>query len=217
MVSLQSRHVRHVATERNNMNTTITTEIIGEAENRSLKVTLGDDIFYLPFKLIAGKWVGFLDISGQFILNECAADFLVDIFEKKGMEFDTIVNPVSKSNALAHAIAVRWAKKHPELTHTVVARKSSDPSNPVQATYKSVTTASMQTLALTADDAAFIKGKKVLLVDDVFGGGGTTKALRELMDRAGAEVAVHAVIGVEEGANFPEDLVYLFTLPVLDK
>lgn len=198
------------------MNTNISTEIVEKNDGRLLKVDLGDNTFYLPFKLIGGKWVGFLDISGQFILNECAADFLVDIFEKKGFTFDTIVNPVSKSNALAHAIATRWAKKHPELTHTVVARKSSDSSNPVRATYKSVTTASMQTLSLTPDDAAYIKGKKVLLVDDVFGGGGTTKALRELMDLAGAEVAVHAVIGVEEGASFPEDLVYLFTLPVLD-
>ena len=198
------------------MNKNIATEIVDLSEGKFLKVTLGDDIFHLPFKLISGKLVGFLDISGQFVLNECAAEILVDLFEEKGMEFDTIVNPVSKSNALAHAIAVRWAKKHPELTHTVVARKSSDPTTPVQATYKSVTTASMQTLALTPDDAAFIKGKKVLLVDDVFGGGGTTKALRELMDRAGAEVAVHAVIGVEEGASFPEDLGYLFTLPVLD-
>ena len=59
-------------------------------------------------------------------------------------------------------------------------------------------------------------GKKVLLVDDVFGGGGTTKALRELIDRAEATVSCHAVIGVEQCANFPEDLFYLYELPVLD-
>lgn len=197
------------------MNNNISTEIIEKAEGRFLKVELGDDIFYLPFKLIGGNWVGFLDISGQFVLIERAADILVEMFEKDGVEFDTILNPVSKSNALAHAIAVRWAKKHPELTHTVVARKSSDASNPVQASYRSVTTPKEQILSLTAEDAEYIKGKKVLLVDDVFGGGGTTKALRELVARAEAEVAVHAVIGVEQGASFPEELYYLFTLPVL--
>lgn len=198
------------------MSQNIVTEIIEKENEKFLKVTLGNDDFYLPFKLLGGKWVGFLDISGQFSLIERAADILVDIFEESGVTFDTILNPVSKSNALAHAIAVRWQKKHPELTHTVVARKSSDASNTVQATYRSVTTAKEQVLSLTADDAEYIKGKKVLLVDDVFGGGGTTKALRELVSGAGAEVAAHAVIGVEQGASFPDDLYYLCVLPVLN-
>ena len=194
----------------------ISTEIIKKGDDKFLQVTMGEDIFYLPFKFLGGKWVGFLDISGQFALIERSADMLVEALEKAGADFDVILNPVSKSNALAHAIAVRWAKKHPEMTHTVVARKSSDDSNPVQASYRSVTTPKEQILSLTADDAEFIKGKKVLLVDDVLGGGGTTKALRELVDRAGATVAAHAVIGVEQGADFPDDLFYLYTLPVLD-
>lgn len=194
----------------------ITTEIIKKGDDKFLQVNMGEDVFYLPFKCLGGKWVGFLDISGQFALIERSADALVEAFEKAGAEFDTILNPVSKSNALAHAIAVRWAKKHPGLCHTVVARKSSDSSNPVQASYRSVTTPKEQILSLTADDAEYIKGKKVLLVDDVFGGGGTTKALRELVANAGATVSAHAVIGVEQGASFPEDLFYLYTLPVLD-
>lgn len=194
----------------------ITTEIIKKGEDKFLQVNMGEDVFYLPFKLIAGKWVGFLDISGQHALIEASADMLVEALEAAGAEFDTILNPVSKSNALAHAIAVRWSKKHPELTHTVVARKSSEGASKVHATYRSVTTNHDQILSLTDDDAEYIKGKKVLMVDDVFGGGGTTKALRALVAAAGAEVACHAVIGVEQGANFPEDLFYLYELPILD-
>lgn len=194
----------------------ITTEIIKKGEDKFLQVNMGEDVFCLPFKLIAGKWVGFLDISGQHALIEASADMLVEALEAAGAEFDTILNPVSKSNALAHAIAVRWSKKHPELTHTVVARKSSEGASKVQATYRSVTTNHDQILSLTDDDAEYIKGKKVLMVDDVFGGGGTTKALRALVAAAGAEVACHAVIGVEQGANFPEDLFYLYELPILD-
>ena len=114
------------------------------------------------------------------------------------------------------SVAVRWAKKHPELTHTVVARKSSEGASKIQASYRSVTTNHDQILSLTEDDAEYIKGKKVLMVDDVFGGGGTTKALRALIDAAEATVACHAVIGVEQGANFPEDLFYLYELPILD-
>ena len=61
----------------------------------------------------------------------------------------------------------------------------------------------------------YIRGKKILLVDDVFGGGGTTSALMELSRKAGAEVTAHAVIGIEQGAAIPEGLFYLFTLPVI--
>ena len=193
----------------------LSTEIIKKGNDKFLQVTMGEDVFYLPFKLIAGKWVGFLDISGQFALIERSADMLVEALEKAGAEFDTILNPVSKSNALAHAIAVRWSKKHPELKHTVVARKSSEGASKVQATYRSVTTNHDQILSLTEDDAEYIQGKKVLLVDDVFGGGGTTKALRALVAAAGAEVSAHAVIGVEQGGSFPEDLFYLYELPIL--
>ena len=52
-------------------------------------------------------------------------------------------------------------------------------------------------------------------MDDVFGGGGTTKALRELARKAGAEVSAHAVVAVEQGSAHPDGLFYLFELPVL--
>ena len=190
------------------------TEIIEKNGQEFLRVTLGERDYELPFKLIAGKKVGFLDISGQVSLIESAADQLYARLKDAGVEFDTVLNPVSKSNALAHAIALRWSKDHPELTHTVVARKSSELSA-VSAKYKSVTTSHEQTLSLTEDDIEYIRGKKVLLVDDVFGGGGTTHALMELAEKAGAAVVAHAVIGIEQGAAIPDGLFYLFTLPVI--
>ncbi len=88
---------------------------------------------------------------------------------------------------MAHAIAVRWAEQvNPELTHTVVARKAKGGEHhAVEASYKSVTTSVEQSLYLTDDDVAYMNGKKVLLVDDVYGGGGTTKALKSLVEQAG--------------------------------
>ena len=200
------------------MNTeAVKTEIVEKNGAKYLKVTMGGRDFFLEFKFLGGKNVAFLDISGQFVLIEYAADQLVKKLDEAGVEFDTILNPVSKSNALAHAVAVRWAKLHnTDMTHTVVARKSSDPSNPVRASYRSVTTPTEQILSLTPDDAAYIKGKKVLLMDDVFGGGGPTKALRALVASADAQMAAHAVVAVEQGASFPEDLFYLFELPTID-
>ncbi|MBR0438386.1 MAG: hypothetical protein IJK00_04570 [Clostridia bacterium] len=181
-----------------------------------LRVTLGNKDFDLPFKMISGIKVAFLDISGQVDMIEHTADLLVEELIKRDVHFDTILNPVAKSNALAHAIAVRWAQKvDPSLTYTVVARKSKGGEHhAVESSYKSVTTTIEQGMYLTDDDVSFIKGKKVLLLDDVFGGGGTTKALVDLVNQAGAEVAAHAVVAIEDSPKVPDDLIYLYTLPV---
>ena len=197
-------------------NSRIETEIVERDNGKFLAVQLGGKDYELPFKLIAGRLVGFLDISGQVSLIESAAQELVDRLLAAGVEFDTILNPVSKSNALAHAIAPKWAAaKGTDIPRTVVARKSSSPAK-VQANYRSVTTPTEQTLSLTDDDVEFIRGKRILLVDDVYGGGGTTRALMSLAQQAETIVAAHAVIGVEDGVTLPDGLFYLFALPVLD-
>ena len=194
----------------------IETQITEKNGAKFLEVELGGQNYELPFKLIAGRLVGFLDISGQVSLIESAAGELVKRLVAQGAQFDTILNPVSKSNALAHAIALKWTEATGQpLPRTVVARKSSGTAK-VQATYRSVTTPKDQALSLTDDDVAFIKGQRLLMVDDVYGGGGTTKALNELARQAEAIVAAHAVVGVEDGVALPEGLTYLFALPVLD-
>lgn len=194
----------------------VTTEIIRDEQGERLRVVLAGKDYYLPFKLIGGRKVGFLDISGRVAFNESAADEIVDRMIEQGITFDTILNPVSKSSALAHAIAVRWAQRvDPSLTYTVVARKSSSPSG-VEVTYRSVTTDHDQVLSLTDDDTAYLKGKKVLLLDDVYAAGGTARALHALVEKAGAEVVAHAVVAIEQGANIPEGLVYTFVLPTID-
>ena len=178
-----------------------------------LRVTLGGKEYDLPFKILGGRKVAFLDISGQVALVESAAEDIVDLLNQRGAEFDTILNPVSKSSALAHSIAVRWSKEHTPITYTAVARKNVTDSR-ITADYISVTNPKVQTLALTDDDADFLNGKRILVVDDVYGGGGTTHALMELAEKAGAKVVAHAVIGVEGGVKLPEGLIYLFTLPL---
>jgi adenine/guanine phosphoribosyltransferase-like PRPP-binding protein len=182
-----------------------------------LKVTIGEKDFFLPFKVLSGNKVAWLDISGQVDMNEHNAEMLVEEMKRRGVRFDTIMNPAAKSNALAHAIAVRWAKDvDPSLTYTVVARNGKPGEHyDVEAVYRSVTSSTDKVMYLTEDDVEFLKGKSVLLVDDVFGGGGTTKALRELVEKAGATVAAHAVVAIEDSPLVPDDLIYLFTLPIL--
>ena len=195
------------------VNQTPTNRIVKEGQEY-LRVNMSGKDYDLPFKVLAGKKVAFLDISGQVSLIEAAADDLVEMLLDAGVEFDTILNPVSKSNALAHAIALRWSKaKGKEIDHTVVARKNGEDAK-VSAVYRSVTTPRDQVMSLTDDDVDYIKGKRILVVDDVYGGGGTTKGLMELARKAEAIVAAHAVIAVEGGIELPEGIFYLFTLPI---
>lgn len=194
----------------------VETKIVEREGGKGLEVRMGGRTFTLPFKLIGGRQVGFLDISGQVSLIESAADELARKLLEAGVEFDTILNPVAKSNALAHAVALRWSKaKGEELSKTVVARKSRGPAK-VEATYRSVTTPVDQTISLTDGDAEFLRGKKILVMDDVYGGGGTIGALMELAQKAEAHIAAFAVIAVEQGVTPPENLYSLFELPVLD-
>ena len=190
----------------------IFTEILSNENGEHLHVILGGKDYYLPFKVLGGKKVAFLDISGQVSLIESSSGELVEKLEDAGIEFDTILNPVSKSNALAHAVAAKWRKK--EITQTVVARKSTTPGR-VSAKYFSVTTPVEQTLSLTDDDVEFIKGKKIIVLDDVYGAGGTTKALMELAEKAGADVQARVFIGVEGGTVLPDGVIHLFELPTL--
>lgn len=194
----------------------VKTQQITLGDETFLRVTLNGQNFDLPFKQIGERKVAFLDISGKFQLIEYCADCIVEKLIAQKAEFDTILNPVSKSNALAHAVAVRWAKRvNPQLSHTIVARKSvgNDPKH--TATYRSVTTAADQSLSLTADDAVFLKGKRILIMDDVYGGGGTFKALQKLADSVNATITAKAVIAIEQGAQNTKDIVHLFELPTI--
>lgn len=79
-------------------------------ENEILRVSLDDKNFDLPFRIIGSNKVAFLDLSGQVALVEKAADLLAQQLLEEGVDFDVILNPVAKSSALAHAVAVRLMK-----------------------------------------------------------------------------------------------------------
>ena len=192
------------------------TQIIDLVGRKYLRVTAGGYDFDLPFKQIGRKMVGFLDISGKFRLIELCADSITSKLIERQISFDTILNPVAKSNALAHAIAVRWAQEvSPGFMKTVVARKGMTGMSGNHVIYRSVTTPTDQILSLTHEDNEYLKGKRLLIVDDVFGGGGTFTALQSLAENAGAKIAARAVIAIEEGAQPGDDTIKLFTLPTI--
>jgi adenine phosphoribosyltransferase len=81
----------------------------------------------------------------------------------------------------------------------------------------SITTAGTQRFVLDGRDANLLRGKRVAFVDDVVSTGGSLRAARCLIERAGGRLVCEAFV-LKEGdwVEDHRDLVYLGTLPLLE-
>ena len=83
-------------------------------------------------------------------------------------------------------------------------------------TVNSITTAKEQKLYLDGADAALMKGKKILIVDDVISTGESLKALEALVEKAGGEICGRMAILAEGDAVGRKDLIFLEELPLFN-
>ena len=81
-------------------------------------------------------------------------------------------------------------------------------------TVNSITTAKEQHLYLDGADAQLMKGKKILIVDDVISTGESLAALEKLVQVAGGEICGRMAILAEGDAQKREDIIYLQDLPL---
>ena len=81
----------------------------------------------------------------------------------------------------------------------------------------SITTANPQTLYVDGADAEYMKGKRVVIVDDVISTGESLRAMEELVHRAGGEIVGRMAILAEGDATERDDLIYLEKLPLFNK
>ena len=155
-----------------------------------------------------------LDIAGFVIFSDveltmaCAVELL-----KKLPEYDVFLTAESKGIPLAYEMSRQSGKKD------ILARKGKKlyMRNPVAVNVKSITTEKIQTLYLDAEDMTYLKGKNVLLVDDVVSTGESMAAMEELCQKAGGIIAGKAAILAEGDAADREDLIYLQKLPLFFK
>ncbi len=149
---------------------------------------------------------GFVIFGDQELTVACAKALL-----EKAPEYDYIITAEAKGIPLGHEMARQTgaekyflARKAPKLYMTGV----------FESTVKSITTAKEQTLYLDTADAALMKGKKILIVDDVISTGESLKALEVLVEKAGGIVAGRMAILAEGDAQNREDIIYLHKLPL---
>ncbi len=155
-----------------------------------------------------------LDIAGFIIFGDveltvaAAAELL-----KKLPEFDYIVTPEAKSIPLAYEMSRQSGKKY------FVARKKAKlyMQNPVTVNVRSITTDAVQTLILDGADGEQIRGKRVVILDDVISTGESLRAVEELVGRFDADVVAEAAILAEGDAAERTDIVFLEKLPLFFK
>ena len=146
-------------------------------------------------------------IFGDYELTEACARELI----KKIPEHDYIITAEAKGIPLVHEMARQLGeKKH------FVARKGIKVYmvDPISVEVNSITTQKTQTLYLDGKDAEMMKGKKVLIVDDVISTGESLSALEKLVEEAGGIICGKACILAEGDAAQRDDIVYLEELPL---
>ena len=132
---------------------------------------------------------------------------------EKVPEFDFIITPEAKSIPIAYEMARQSGKPY------IVARKGVKVymRNSLEVSVTSITTKKEQHLYLGETEANLIKGKRVLIVDDVISTGESLVAVRELVKKAGAVEAAACAFLAEGDAADRDDIVFLEKLPLLER
>ncbi|MGN0452568.1 MAG: phosphoribosyltransferase family protein [Ruminococcus sp.] len=155
-----------------------------------------------------------LDIAGFILFND------VEITEKSAEallkicpEHDVIVTAEAKSIPLAYEMARQGCGNY------IVARKNLKVymKNPISIEVKSITTKNVQTLHMGEAAVESVKGKRVLIVDDVISTGASLEALVKLVETAGGNIVGKAAILAEGDAADRDDIIFLEKLPLFFK
>ena len=156
-------------------------------------------------KLDIAAFILFGDVE---VTEKAAAELL-----KRCPEHDVVVSAEAKGIPLCYEMARQGCREY------VIARKSIKVymRNCVDVAVNSITTAEVQRLYLGDTDAQFLKGKRVLIVDDVISTGESLAALEELMKKIGVDIVGKACVLAEGDAKNRDDIIYLEELPLFFK
>ena len=155
--------------------------------------------------VMIGAFVIFGDVE---LTCACARDLL-----KIAPEFDCMVAPEAKAIPLVHEMARQsgrngyfLVRKAPKLYMDGV----------FEAVDRSITTKGEQKLYMDGADAKKMKGRRVLILDDVISTGGSLAAVESLVEQAGGIVAGRMAILAEGDAAKREDILFLEKLPLFN-
>ncbi len=153
-------------------------------------------------KLSIAAFVMFSDVE---LTENCARELI-----KKLPSCDVIVTAESKGIPLAYELAKQLGIKY------IVARKSVKAymREPISVNVHSITTAGTQTLYLDKNEADYLSGKNVAIVDDVISTGESLTAVEKLLNQANANIVAKSAVLAEGEAADRTDIIFLEKLPL---
>ena len=156
--------------------------------------------------LYIGAFIMFGDAE---ITVACAKELLA----RAPKDYDYLLTAEAKSIPLIHEMARQsGAKKY------FIARKGPKAymPDPIHVEDQSITTAGTQKLYLGRDDADLIRGKRIVLMDDVISTGGSLRAMEDLVALAGGTVVGRIAVLAEGDAAKRHDIRFLAPLPLFN-
>lgn len=155
-------------------------------------------------ELYIAAFIMFGDIG---ITEATAAELL-----KKAPEFDIIITAESKGIPLAYEMARQSGKDY------IVARKNEKlyMKNVITTEVNSITTDFIQKLCLGEEDAEFMNGKRILVVDDVISTGESLRSLEVLIAQTGGNIVGRMAVLAEGDAADRDDIIFLEKLPLFN-
>jgi len=148
---------------------------------------------------------GFIMFSDVELTVACAEELL-----KRSPEFDYIVTAEAKGIPLAYEMSRQSGKKY------LVARKKMKAYmvEPVEVKVQSITTAGEQTLFMDKPELDLMRGKRILIVDDVISTGESLKAIEKIVAAGEGNIVAKATVLAEGDAADRDDIIFLEPLPL---
>lgn len=160
-------------------------------------------------KVTDDLYIGAFVIFGDVELTvHCATELL-----KRAPEYDYMLAPEAKSIPLIYEMARQsGANKY------FIARKKAKAymKEVFSVSVQSITTQGVQTLFLDKEDADLIRGKRILVIDDVISTGESLLATEKLVEQAGGVVAGRMAVLAEGDASDRDDIITLAPLPLFN-
>ena len=162
-------------------------------------------MFAVNDKISIAAFILFGDVE---LTVNCATELL-----KKVPEYDIMVTAEAKSIPLIYEMA-----RQAGVNDYVIARKKPKVymSDVIEVSVNSITTHGEQKLYIGKEDVQKIKGKRVLIVDDVISTGESLSALEKLIHVAGGNIVGKAAVLAEGDAADRDDIIFLKKLPLFD-
>ena len=156
-------------------------------------------------KLYIGAFVMFGDVE---LTGACARELL-----KLAPEHDVLITAESKGIPLVYEMA-----RQEGVNHYIVARKGPKlyMENIIYTEVNSITTEKKQVLCIGSKEADMMRGKRVLIVDDVISTGESLHAIETLVEQVGGNIVGKMAVLAEGDAQNRKDITYLAPLPLFD-